>query len=121
MTFTLQSAKQTGALPSLGFVRDDVRLLLRIEGMAVLAAACAAMRKRVRVGFFSQSCSSPQTFRFWPIMAAPLPGLLFIIASIPMLSLSLCSRQALFSILRSYLTPSSGLPIWGSTEPSDTA
>jgi hypothetical protein len=42
MTFTLQSAKQTGALPSLGFVRDDVRLLLRIEGMAVLAAACAA-------------------------------------------------------------------------------
>jgi Domain of unknown function (DUF4260) len=42
MTATLQSAEQTGALHGLGFVRGDIRALLRLEGLAALAAACAA-------------------------------------------------------------------------------
>jgi hypothetical protein len=42
MTVTLQSAQQTGALHGLGFVRGDIRALLRLEGLAVLAATCAA-------------------------------------------------------------------------------
>jgi hypothetical protein len=42
MTVTLQSAQQAGALQGLGFVRGDIRVLLRLEGLAVLAAACAA-------------------------------------------------------------------------------
>jgi hypothetical protein len=42
MTVTLQSAQEAGALYGLGFVRGGVRTLLRLEGLAVLAAACAA-------------------------------------------------------------------------------
>jgi hypothetical protein len=42
MTITLQSAQQTGALYGLGFVRGSIRTLLRLEGAAVLAAACVA-------------------------------------------------------------------------------
>jgi hypothetical protein len=42
MTITLQSAEQTGALHGLGFVRGDIRALLRLEGLAVLTAACTA-------------------------------------------------------------------------------
>jgi hypothetical protein len=42
MTITLESAQQAGALYGLGFVRGNIRILLRLEGLAVLAAACTA-------------------------------------------------------------------------------
>jgi len=42
MTVTLQSAEQTGALYGLGFVRGNIRTLLRLEGLAVLTVACAS-------------------------------------------------------------------------------
>ncbi len=42
MTLTLQMAEQAGALPGLGFVRNTIRTLLRVEGLAVLAVASVA-------------------------------------------------------------------------------
>ncbi len=42
MPFTIASAEDLGALRGLGFVRGDIRLLLRLEGLGVLLLACAA-------------------------------------------------------------------------------
>ncbi|MGO9983888.1 MAG: DUF4260 domain-containing protein [Rhodomicrobium sp.] len=42
MTVSMQLAEQTGSLRGLGFIRGDIRIVLRLEGLAVLAAACAA-------------------------------------------------------------------------------
>ncbi|MBI4724588.1 MAG: DUF4260 family protein [Rhodomicrobium sp.] len=42
MTVTLRAAQQIGALRGLGFVRGHIRVLLRLEGLAVFALACAA-------------------------------------------------------------------------------
>jgi hypothetical protein len=42
MQITVEAAKDAGAVRGLGFVRGDIRTLLRIEGLAVLAASCTA-------------------------------------------------------------------------------
>src|SRR5262249_52033786 len=39
MPFTIEAAKEAGALRSLGFVRGEIRALLRAEGLTVLAVA----------------------------------------------------------------------------------
>jgi hypothetical protein len=39
---TVEAAKDAGALRGLGFVRGDIRALLRMEGLAVLVLACTA-------------------------------------------------------------------------------
>ncbi|MGA7323719.1 MAG: DUF4260 domain-containing protein [Rhodomicrobium sp.] len=42
MPLTLEAAREAGALRGLGFVRGDIRTVLRLEGLAVFAIACAA-------------------------------------------------------------------------------
>jgi len=42
MTVTLEPGPQAAAIPQLGFVRGGVRILLRLEGLAVLGVALTA-------------------------------------------------------------------------------
>jgi hypothetical protein len=84
---TLQSAQQVGAIRSLGFVRGDIRTLLRLEGLAALGVALAA---------YSQG---PAGWRLFAI--------LFLVPDLSMLSYLAGSRAGaiVYNAAHSYVLP----------------